>query len=78
LGALSARLIGDWENCLRAAGFALIDFERGALVYDMPNRLRGEFFTGLRFCLEAALDALPKSWVRMISEEMIALYRRVG
>jgi hypothetical protein len=49
-----------------------------ALVCDMPNRLRGEFFTGPWFCLEAALDALPKSWVRMISEEMIALYRRVG
>ena len=64
------------KSSLRRIGFERIDFERGALVYDMPGRLQGELSTGLRFCLEAVLDALPKSWVRTISDEMIGLYRR--
>lgn len=77
-GHISVRPIAKWENLLSTAGFRRVDFERGALVYEMPKLLRGELATGLRFCFEAVLDALPKSWVRWISDEMIGLYRRSG
>lgn len=77
-GHVSVRPIGEWENSLSAAGFSRVDFERGALAYEMPSRLRGSLATGFRFCFEAALDALPKSWVRGISDEMIGLYCRSG
>jgi ubiquinone/menaquinone biosynthesis C-methylase UbiE len=75
-GHVSVRTIAEWEKCLSSGGFHRVDFERGALSYEVPSRLRGELPTGLRFCFEAVLDSLPKSWVRGISDELIALYRK--
>jgi ubiquinone/menaquinone biosynthesis C-methylase UbiE len=46
---VSLKAIGEWERCLAVAGFEPIDFERGALIYDVPSWLRGELSTGLRF-----------------------------
>jgi SAM-dependent methyltransferase len=75
-GHISIRPVKEWETCLASAKFERIDFERGALIYEMPKRLRGELFTAMRVGLEAILDALPKSWTHGISDEMIVLYRR--
>lgn len=77
-GHVSVRPILEWENSFSAAGFRRVDFERGALVYETPRLLKGELATGFRFCFEAVLDALPKSWVRAISDQMIGLYCRSG
>jgi hypothetical protein len=74
-GHVSVNSIAHWEICLTAIGFQKVDFERGALIYEMPRLHRSELLTGLLFCLEAGLDALPKSWVRSLSDEMIGLYR---
>jgi len=50
----------------------------GALTYNAPRLLGGPLATGMRFCFEALLDALPKSWVRPLSDQMIGLYTRAA
>jgi ubiquinone/menaquinone biosynthesis C-methylase UbiE len=74
-GHVSVRTIAQWETALFKLGFERVDFERGALSYNPPGLLGGTLATGIRFCFEALLDALPKSWVRSLSDQMIGLYR---
>jgi len=77
-GHVSVRTIREWEAALFRLGFERVDFERGALTYNAPRLLGGPLATGMRFCFEALLDALPKSWVRPLSDQMIGLYTRAA
>jgi ubiquinone/menaquinone biosynthesis C-methylase UbiE len=74
---ISLRTISEWRRALASAGFESVDFERGALAYQVPRFLAGDFITGIRFCLEGILDLFPKRWTYKISDQMIALFRKL-
>jgi hypothetical protein len=58
-GHVSVATIREWAKWLAAAGFERIDFERGARLRH-ARAPEERLSTGLRVCLEAGLDALPK------------------
>lgn len=73
---ISLRTVGEWDVSLRAAGFSLVDFGRGSSSYGGHGVWDTEWALTGRFLMEGVLDALPRRWVRSVSDELISLYRR--
>ena len=73
-GHIGIRPIDEWEAIFRAEQLALVDFERGALVYGTSIHDHPLVFWP-RMLAERVLDALPRSLTRFVSDELIALYR---
>ena len=75
-GHISLRTIGEWDSSLRASGFSLVDFGRGSSSYGGGGVWDTEWALSAKFLLEGVLDVFPGRWVRTLSDELIALYRR--
>jgi SAM-dependent methyltransferase len=73
---ISLRTIGEWDASLRAVGFSLVDFGRGSSSYGGGGIWDTEWALTGRFLMEGVLDALPRRWVRSVSDELISLYQR--
>jgi SAM-dependent methyltransferase len=73
---ISLRTVGEWDASLRGVGFSLVDFSRGSSTYGGGGIWDTEWALTGRFLMEGVLDALPRRWVRSVSDELIALYRR--
>jgi len=73
---VSLRTVQEWDASLKAAGFSLVDFGRGSSSYGGGGIWDTEWALTGRFFVEGLLDALPRRWVRSVSDELIALYRR--
>ena len=66
----------EWDRLMRERGFTLLDAGRGALVYRPGGLARRRWALPLQLLAESTLDALPRRWVRWLSDGQIGLYRR--
>ncbi len=75
-GHISVRPIPAWDNSLKATGFDLADFGRGAIRYALPASLdKNSFMEKMLFSSEAFLDIFPRQWTRGLSSQLIGLYK---
>jgi ubiquinone/menaquinone biosynthesis C-methylase UbiE len=75
-GHISVRTAKAWDQAASRNGLKLIDFGRGALFYGGSPWLDRELALGGMFLLQGALDVLPKTLTRAVSDQLIALYQR--
>ena len=76
-GHISLRTAKAWDQAVSRYDLELVDFGRGALVYGSSPRLDREPVLGGIFLVQAVLDVLPRSLIRGVSDQVIALYRRL-
>ena len=76
-GHISLRRAGQWDKALRGCGWELVEAGRGSPV-DQSRGIRDkEAFLALVFVLQTVLDLLPRRLTRLLSDDVIALYRAV-
>jgi len=66
----------EWDALMASNGFDLVDYGRGAVWYGGTYFHDSKFVLATEFFLEGILDLLPRSWVRNISDQVIALYQK--
>jgi len=76
-GHVSLHTNREWDRMLAQHGFSLVDFRRGAAVYGNRPFYRKPGFYQARAAAEWVLDLFPRSLFRNLSDQVIALYRRV-
>jgi hypothetical protein len=76
-GHISLRTVTLWDRTVSAHGFVIADHGRGALYYGSTAFADREPILAGAFAVQAILDLLPKRITRRISDQVIALYRRL-
>jgi SAM-dependent methyltransferase len=76
-GHISLRTARQWDRAVEPTGFELLDWARGALMYGTRRRFDREPVLALMFLAQTMLDLLPKRLTRPVSDQAIALYRRL-
>ena len=75
-GHISLGTVKEWDAALARAGFELVDFARGAIMYGGREWLDREGVLAAFFAAEAIFDRAPRKLGRSLSDQVIGLYRR--
>lgn len=75
-GHISLHSNSEWDRMMAGQGLMRVDFRRGAAVYGGQPFYRKAGFHQARLFGEWMLDLFPRSLVRNLSDQVIALYRR--
>jgi SAM-dependent methyltransferase len=74
---ISLHTAQEWDLKIKRAGFTLIDWGRGSLVYGGRERYDHELALAGLFLAQLFLDAIPGSVSRRLTDQVLALYRAV-
>lgn len=77
-GHIAVHTVAEWRGMIAGAGLTIVEHRRGGLYYGAKAFMDREWFVALRSAAEAALDWLPISWTRALSDQVIVLARKPG